>query len=132
MKYTKDSTDKIVSEYLSGVSTIDIALNLTAELNTEVPDRSVIAKLASLGVYQKKAYLTKRGTLPVKKEEYITRIAKLLDVNAELLESLEKVNKGVLALLETALKQDHKLDPKLERDAALAELNYFTDPALTY
>jgi hypothetical protein len=52
-----------------------------------------------MGIYKKKAYLTKRGEVPVKKGEYIERIAVLLDVSADLLESLEKVNKNILALL---------------------------------
>lgn len=69
-----------------------------------VPERSVIAKLSSLGIYKKKEYLTKRGETPIKKEEYIERIAALLDVNSDMLESLEKVNKSVLALLEQKLK----------------------------
>jgi hypothetical protein len=60
-------------------------------------------------VYQKKQYLNKRGELPVKKSEHIERIADLLEVNLELLESLEKVNKGVLKLIEDKLAQ---ADPK--------------------
>ena len=56
-------------------------------------------------MYKKKEYLTKRGELPIKKEEYIERIANLLDVNAEILESLEKVNKSVLALIERRLME---------------------------
>jgi hypothetical protein len=84
-------------------------------------------------VYKKKEYLTKRGEIPIKKEEYIERIAKLLDVNAEILESLEKVNKSVLALIERKLM----VDPVQERAQQLAGLkdvatNYFTDPLLQY
>ena len=90
----------------------DISTTLTLMCNEPVPDRSIIAKLSSLGVYKKKEYLTKRGEVPVKKEEYIDRIAKLLDVNAEFLESLEKVNKAVLALI--SLKLGAESDPKLK------------------
>jgi len=75
----------------------------------DVPERSVIAKLSSLGVYEKKTYTNKRGELPVKKSEHIERIAELLDVNSEVLESLEKVNKQVLKLIEVKLTQP---DPK--------------------
>ena len=98
MKYTTEITNKLVADYQAGISAADIA----AELN--VPERSVIAKLSSLGVYKKKQYLTKRGEVPVKKEEYIERIGKLLEVNLDTLESLEKVNKSVLALLEKRLQ----------------------------
>ena len=130
MKYTKEISDKLIADYLANIPTADIAEKLSAEQNEIVPERSVIAKLASLGVYRKKEYLTKRGEPPVKKEEYIERIAKLLDVNAEILESLEKVNKSVLALLERNLTSD----PKSEREYKLNEVaaTYSTDPSLTY
>lgn len=110
MKYDKELTEKLLDMYNRGVSVPDIAMNLTLSCNEPVPERSIIAKLSSLGVYKKKEYLTKRGEVPVKKEEYIERIAKLLDVNSEFLESLEKVNKAVLSLISTKLGADS--DPK--------------------
>lgn len=118
MKYTQEITNKLVALYQSGNSVPEIAALMTLEYGEPVPDRSIIAKLSSLGVYTKKAYTTKRGEVPVKKEEYIERIAALLDVNAEILESLEKVNKSVLALIESRLQplevvETTVLDPKL-------------------
>ena len=104
MKYTKEITDKLILDYRAGVAVAEIS----AELN--VPERSVIAKLSSLGVYVKKSYVNKRGETPVKKSEHIERIAELLQVDEELLESLEKVNKTVLKLIENKLAQ---VDPKL-------------------
>ncbi len=59
------------------------------------------------------------GQVPVKKSEHIERIAELLEVDEELLESLEKVNKTVLKLIE------HKLanpDPKLHQTAQESDL----------
>lgn len=107
MKYTKEICDRMVQDYTSGVPAATIALNL------DVPERSVIAKLSSLGVYQKKSYLNKRGEVPVKKSEHIERIATLLDTNLELLESLEKVNKTVLVMIERALSTKLDIpDPK--------------------
>lgn len=100
MKYTAEAAKKLAEDYLAGVSPDDLA----AELN--VPRRSVVAKLASMGVYHKQAYKNKRGEIPVKKEEYVERLAILLGVNVELLESLEKVNKSVLKMLEEALKRE--------------------------
>jgi hypothetical protein len=47
--------------------------------------------------------------VPVKKSEHIERIATLLDCDLELLESLEKVNKLVLKLIEQKLLES---DPK--------------------
>ncbi len=107
MKYTKEICDRMVQDYTSGVPAATIAQDL------DVPERSVIAKLSSLGVYQKKSYLNKRGEVPVKKSEHIERIATLLDTNLELLESLEKVNKTVLVMIERALSTKLDLiDPK--------------------
>lgn len=108
------------------MSVKELSAMMTLSHGEAVPDRSIIAKLSSLGVYRKKEYLTKRGEVPIKKEEYIERIAKLLDVNAEILESLEKVNKSVLALIEKKLT----LDPYEDRQRQLAPLvqapvNYF-------
>ena len=103
MKYTKEITDNLITDDKSGVTVAEIATTL------DVPERSVIAKLSSLGVYTKKSYVNKRGETPVKKSEHIERIAELLQVDEELLESLEKVNKTVLKLIEAKLSQ---VDPK--------------------
>jgi len=101
MKYTKEIIDRMVADYKSQVPVHQIAIQL------QLPERSIIAKLSSLGVYQKKTYVNKRGEIPVKKSEHIERIAELLDCDLELLESLEKVNKVVLRLIESRLS-----DPK--------------------
>ena len=116
IKYTKEITDRLIAEYLAGATALQLADKLSEEHNEEVPERSVIAKLASLGVYKKKTYTNKRGETPIKKEEYIERIAALLDVNAEMLESLEKVNKSVLALIERKLDNEPEEEPTPARD----------------
>lgn len=100
MKYTKEQTDKLKEDYLAGIPVDELAAEL------DVPVRSVIAKLSALGVYKKKEYRNKRGEVPIKKEEYIERIADLLEVNIDILESLEKANKNVLQLLEKALTKE--------------------------
>jgi hypothetical protein len=101
MTYTKEICDRLVHDYQAGVRVEELADQL------QVPVRSIIAKLSSLGVYQKKSYLNKRGEVPVKKSEHIEQIATLLDCDLELLESLEKVNKVVLKLIQQKLS-----DPK--------------------
>ena len=103
MTYTKEICDRLIADYAAGVPVESLADQL------DVPVRSIIAKLSSLGVYQKKTYVNKRGEVPVKKSEHIERIAHLLDCDLELLESLEKVNKVVLRLIEQKLQQS---DPK--------------------
>jgi len=100
LKYTKEITDRLVEQYKTGTHVQKIAQEL------QVPERSVIAKLSSLGVYEKKSYLNKRGEVPVKKAEHIENIAKLLAMDPELLESLEKVNKNILQVLENKLSQN--------------------------
>lgn len=103
MRYTKEITDRIVELYTTKVPVLQIAKEL------DVPERSVIAKLSSVGVYQKKTYVNKRGEPPIKKSEHIEQIATLLDCDLELLESLEKVNKNVLVMIQNALS-----DPKVD------------------
>ena len=105
MKYTKEITEKLIADHLAEVPGEEIAPAL------EVPPRSVITKPPSLGVYTKKEYRTKRGEVTVKTEEYIERIAHLLDVSLDVLESLEKVNKSVLALLEKTLLENKQTEP---------------------
>lgn len=100
MKYTNEIALKLSEAYQQGVPIASLAEELG------VPERSVIAKLASMGVYKRKEYLNKNDEKPVKKEEYVERIAKLLNTNIELLESLEKVNKGVLKMIEDALSSN--------------------------
>lgn len=97
MNYTKESTALLIEKFKAGVP----VSSLCEEFG--LPKASIIAKLSSLGIYKRKEYTTKRGEIPVKKEEYVERISKLLKVNIDLLTSLEKVNKSVLKLIEDAL-----------------------------
>lgn len=98
MKYDNETTTKLVEMYKGGNSVQHIAEAFS------VPERSVIAKLSSLGVYQRKTYVNKRGEVPIKKERYIEQIAALLNCNIEVLESLEKCNKSVLVMIVKALE----------------------------
>jgi hypothetical protein len=102
MKYTQEIVDKLVADYESGVEVKDLAASLN------VVERSVIAKLSSLGVYKRKSYVNKRGEAPLKKEYYIERIAALLDIDACLMESLEKATKSALVLMERQIVEKLK------------------------
>lgn len=106
MKYTNDLTKTLLSCYTDlQMSIPEIAIALGAELRKSDPtaadptERSIIAKLSTLGVYKKKQYLTKRGEVPVRKSEYIEKIATLLETDVETLESMEKINKNVLIMI---------------------------------
>lgn len=98
MKYTPEQTENLLTKFNSGTSIQDLGAEF------QVPTRSIIAKLSQLGVYSRKPYLTKRGEAPVSKEELVSRLAVLLGVELDRLESLEKCNKSVLMLLESSLK----------------------------
>lgn len=97
MKYDKETTDKLLVLWQTTKNLDEVAAALS------VPKRSVIAKLSSLGLYKKAPYMNKQGQPPIKKEEYVERIAEALEVNLELLDSLEKCNKNVLKMLLEAL-----------------------------
>lgn len=111
LKYTKAVTEKLIADYQSGISVAELATSL------DVAERSVIAKLSSLGVYQSKRYLNKRGEVPVLKESLLEVLALQLCVPLDRLESLEKVNKSVLSLL-------------IQKTAKPAEVEYTMDKLL--
>jgi hypothetical protein len=90
MKYTPEITIKLIEDYRSGVKISTLSENLG------VPTKSIIAKLSSLGVYQKKPYLSKTGEVPVSKEELLQQICELTGESLEPMESLLKSNKTVL------------------------------------
>jgi hypothetical protein len=98
MKYTAEQTAELLHHHNLGESPEDLGARFG------VPKRSIIAKLSQLGVYSRKPYLTKRGEVPCSKEELVSRLAVLLGVELDRLESLEKCNKSVLMLLESSLK----------------------------
>lgn len=102
MKYTQEIVEKLTADYASGKDVKELADELG------VAERSVIAKLSSLGVYKRKTYVNKRGETPIKKEVYIERISALLDIDACLLESLEKVTKSALVLIERQIQEKIK------------------------
>jgi hypothetical protein len=105
LKYTKEITDRLVADYQSGVAVETLAEGL------DVPPRPVIAKLSSLGVYQRKQYRDKLGNPVVLKERLLEDLAALLAVPVDRLESLEKATKPVLKLLierlESTREQKH-------------------------
>ncbi len=97
--YTPEIEKWLKDAFQAGSSIQELAEEL------QVSDRSIIAKLSSMGLYKRKGYVNKLGNPPVKKEQHIEHIAQLLEVDIDLLESLEKVNKRVLVLLITALSK---------------------------
>ena len=117
MKYTQEMSDKLVADYLAGRDAQEMATEL------DVPKRSVIAKLSNLGVYKTKVYTNKRGEQPVKKATHILIISKMLGIDVNLLDSMEKVTKTALTLIESAVtKQQHEALEEIKYWKAEAEL----------
>jgi len=67
--------------------------------------RSIIAKLSNEQIYQARRYRTKTGEIPVKKEVLVAKIATHLEVNEEIIESLENANKHTIKLLLAKLEE---------------------------
>lgn len=93
MKYTPELTESILKDYANNMTVLEL------HQKYDIPKRSLITKLGNLGVYKPKEYRNKQGEVPIKKSAYIERIAVLLDVAPERLDSLEKSNKWILSLL---------------------------------
>jgi len=104
MRYSKELTLKLIEDYTAGIPVEQIAENLN------VPQKSVIAKLASLNLYKKRPYLTKLGEPSVKKSSYIEKLSELLNISLENLDSLEKVNKRILITIVAALESKSAAD----------------------
>lgn len=99
--YTPEVVKMISERYI--VDGNQCVPQLAQHLN--VTKRSVIAKLSNLGIYKKPPYLTKRGTIPVPKSTYIDEIAKDLNIDVSILDSLEKVTKQALVLMSERIKE---------------------------
>lgn len=92
MKYTNELLEEIKQD-LETMTPQEIAAK------RDISERSLIAKLSSMGLYKKQPYLTKMGTPSVRKSELVDQIAELTGEDSESLDSLEKCNKRVLELL---------------------------------
>jgi hypothetical protein len=91
VNYTFEQTQQVIAAYKNGdsVESIAQALGKTA--------RSIIAKLSREGVYQKKAYTTKAGERPVKKDAQADKLAEFFGLTEAEADSLTKANKTALA-----------------------------------
>lgn len=92
MKYTPELLEEIKVD-LQTMTPQEIAAD------RDISERSLIAKLSSMGLYKKQPYLTKQGLPSIRKSELVDKIATLCGEDVETLESLEKCNKHVLEIL---------------------------------
>jgi hypothetical protein len=98
MSYTEELTTQIVAEYSAEPSreTVD---KIAARIGKS--PRSIIAKLASAGVYKTPVRTTKTGEPIVKKEELVADIERWLNISAE---TLVKTGKLDLKALHSAIE----------------------------
>lgn len=94
--YTTEQVDQILAAYAAGQDVSQIAEKVGRTT------RSVIAKLAQLGVYKSPE---KAAAARVTKAQVIDEIAALLQCDREVLDSLEKATMPALATLLAAVKE---------------------------
>ena len=97
INYTVEQTESLKSDYLAGVSVETIANAMGKSV------RSVVAKLSREGVYTPKAYVSKSGEKPVKKDTVADAIGAVLLMSEPEIESLTKANKTALSKIFAAL-----------------------------
>ncbi len=100
--YSDEVTVQLLAEYEASEKNDEAVKSLAEKFGKTA--RSIVAKLSREGVYKKKVYTTKQGGAPVSKEQHVKAIAAFMGVDADKLESLEKANKGVLQMVENAVK----------------------------
>lgn len=110
-KYSEDDIKFMVEEYQYS-PTKDTVLFLSEKF--EATPRSIIGKLSRLGVYKKNPYKPKYADKPVSKEELVATIARVLNLDIEMLAGLEKAQKP--ALLYMAEQLEHAGVPQRQRE----------------
>ena len=103
VNYTPDQTEKMIVQYQDGMSVEAIADSLGKTV------RSVVAKLSREKVYVAKAYKTKSGETPIKKDEHADFIGIALGLTESDTESLTKANKTALSKIADFIKAEKTL-----------------------
>jgi len=91
VNYTPEQTARMVADYEAGMTVDAIAEALGKTV------RSVVAKLSREKVYVAKAYKTKSGETPIKKDVHADFIGEALGLTEADTESLTKANKFIKA-----------------------------------
>lgn len=103
VNYTQDQTEKMVAQYQEGKTVESIADSLGKTV------RSVVAKLSREKVYVAKAYKTKSGETPIKKDVHADFIGEALGLTESDTESLTKANKIALMKIADFIKAEKSL-----------------------
>jgi len=99
MNYNDEETSIIIKKYVENPcrDTVDLLADAYGK-----SIKSIIGKLSKEGVYQRAAYKSKSGEVPVTKVELVSNIAENLGIEIEALLGLDKSPKAALRALELA------------------------------
>ena len=100
VNYTTEQTARMVADYQAGTS-----VEMLAETFGKTV-RSVVAKLSREKVYVAKAYKTKSGETPIKKDVHADFIGEALGLAESDTESLTKANKMALMKIADFIKAE--------------------------
>jgi predicted transcriptional regulator len=103
VNYTPEQTARMVADYEAGMTVDAIAEALGKTV------RSVVAKLSREKVYVAKAYKTKSGETPIKKDVHADFIGEALGLTEADTESLTKANKIALMKIVDFIKAEKTL-----------------------
>jgi predicted transcriptional regulator len=103
VNYTTEQTAQMVADYQAGMTVDAIAETLGKTV------RSVVAKLSREKVYVAKAYKTKSGETPIKKDVHADFIGDALGLTESDTESLTKANKIALMKIADFIKAEKTL-----------------------
>ena len=97
--YTDEETKELVESYLL-CPTLDMVTELSVKLRKT--RKSIISKLSKEGVYQRKVYTSKSGTIPITKIELLNMIE---DALGKKFAGLDKAPKSTLLALRDSVVQ---------------------------
>ena len=103
VNYTPEQTARMVADYQAGMTVETIAESFGKTV------RSVVAKLSREKVYVAKAYKTKSGETPIKKDVHADFIGDALGLTEADTESLTKANKIALMKIADFIKAEKTL-----------------------
>lgn len=108
--YTPEQESDMITRYNAGETVEAIATLMGKSV------RSVIAKLSRAKVYKPKAYTTKTGETPMKKNEYADMLTTICGLTAEEADSLTKANKTALSKIVGKFAQISKAQETAEAE----------------
>ena len=107
MNYTNSETKKLIEMYIAEPN-LDNVSKLSVYFNK--PKKSIISKLVKEGVYVRKGYRTKTGSIPITKLQIVRDLEDLLDVK---LTDLDKAPKSTLMNLRRCIEETIDTDKEL-------------------